>query len=369
MTVELTRITADIAEHAAEYDRTGQFPQAGIDIVHQAGLLTASVAGRYGGREVGSLESAHILHALGEGDPSVALIAAMTLFTHAAQARTPKWPEELYAQVLDRSALEPTLLNSARVEPELGSPARGGLPATTARRTATGWSLTGTKRFVTGAHGLSYFLVWARTDETDTRVGTFVVRADSPGITVGNNWNMLGLRASGSVDVEFLDVDVPADHVIDLTDAAAGGQDNRAAAQLNTALAALYLGVGRAAQKEFHRFAHTRVPANLGKPLATTDRFRDLAGEIELQLSGAEDLLFSVIESDAEPTRLLGARVLAVRALTDAVGLAVRSIGNPGLSQDNHLQRHFRNVQSAGVHAPQQDTSIAIIGASALKSS
>nr|WP_296769846.1 acyl-CoA dehydrogenase family protein [Rhodococcus sp. (in: high G+C Gram-positive bacteria)] len=363
----LTDVGAAVGSYAEYYDRTGLFPQAGIDAVHAAGLLTSTVARRHGGKEIGPEETARILYALGRGDPSVALISAMTMFVHAAEARAPKWPAELYARIVAESAGAPTLLNAARVEPDLGSPARGGLPATTARRTPSGWAISGTKRFVTGAHGLSYFLVWARTD--DGRVGTFVVDASSDGIEIVDNWNMLGLRASGSVDVHFSGVEVPVGDVIDLVDASFGAQDNSAAARLNTGLVALYLGVGRAAQEEFHRFAHERVPANLGRPLATTDRFRDLAGEIELLLTGAETLLFgAVADPDTAPTALLGARVLAVRHLTSAVGLAVKSIGNPGLSQDNPLQRHFRNVQSASVHAPQEDTSIAIIGASALKS-
>ncbi|MFD6059814.1 acyl-CoA dehydrogenase family protein [Rhodococcus wratislaviensis] len=370
---DLAAVTAELAGLAAEADRAGSFPADGIDAVHTAGLLTATVGERYGGANIGATDTARILRALGEGDPSVALISAMTLFTHAGQAARPAWPEDLYAQVLNESTGKATLLNAARVEPELGSPARGGLPATTARRTSSGWALSGTKRFVTGAHGLSYFLVWARTDEADTRVGTFVVPGSSAGIAIGNNWDMLGLRASGSVDVEFRDVEVPLEHVIGLTDASAAAQDNRAHATLNTILAALYLGVARAAQQEFHRFAHQRVPSNLGRALATTDRFRDLAGEIDLLLGGAENLVFGVLRrvdaaEDVPATHLLGTRVLAVRQLTDAVGIAVRALGNPGLSRGNALERHFRNVQSAGVHAPQEDTTLSILGRSALDS-
>ena len=46
------------------------------------------------------------------------------------------------------------------------------------------------------------------------------------------------------------------------------------------------------AQRYFHRFAHERVPANLGRPVATTERFRTAAGEIEVQLAGAESLIY-----------------------------------------------------------------------------
>uniref|UniRef100_UPI000A82862F acyl-CoA dehydrogenase family protein n=1 Tax=Rhizobium ecuadorense TaxID=1671795 RepID=UPI000A82862F len=77
--------------------------------------------------------------------------------------------------------------------------------------TASGWSITGRKRFVTGAYGLTHFLVWAHTDETPARVGTFVVPNGLPGIHVIENWNSLGMRATGSHDVEYTDVEIPAE--------------------------------------------------------------------------------------------------------------------------------------------------------------
>ena len=90
----------------------------------------------------------------------------MTLFAHALQAIEPSWPDALYRDALAESAERPVLINALRVEPELGTPARGGLPATTARRTDDGWSLTGRKIFSTGAEGLTWMNVWARTDES-----------------------------------------------------------------------------------------------------------------------------------------------------------------------------------------------------------
>lgn len=368
----LPEVTEALHATAAEYDARGAFPAAGIQAVHDAGLLTASVGAAYGGAGLGIADLARVLAALGEGDPSVALIASMTLFPHLLQGRRAGWPEELYATVLAESAQRPTLINTARVEPELGSPARGGLPATTARPTAGGWAINGRKRFVTGADGLSYFLVWATTDEPTPRVGTFAIPGGSPGIEVVHNWHQLGLRASGSHDVVFTDVEIPAGHLIEAQQKGAGAeQDNLAGAVFHLPLAALYLGVGRAAQKYFHRFAHERVPANLGRPVATTERFRQAAGEIEVLLSGAEQLLFGTAERldrgvPVAGTEALAAKVLAVRQTVAAVGLAVKLLGNPGLSQLNPLERHFRDVQSAGVHAPQEDTSLLVIGSAVL---
>ena len=368
----LAAATRQLEATAVEYDRTGAFPAAGIQVVHEAGLLTVGVGEQYGGQGIGLADLARVLQALGEGDPSVALITSMTLLPHAMQARRPSWPDDLYRRVLAESAERPVLLNNARVEPELGSPARGGLPATLARRTNDGWSISGAKRFVTGAAGLTYILVWASTDEPEPRVGTFLVPGDAPGVTVVPTWHQLGMRASGSHDVTFADVEIPADHIVAIGEGGAKAeQDNLAGGGIHLALAALYVGVARAGQRYFHRFAHERVPANLGRPVATTERFRSAAGEIEVQLAGAESLIYGLLErvdrgEPVSPTEGLGAKVLAVRQAVEAVHVAVRLLGNPGLSQLNPLERHWRDIQAAGVHAPQEDTSLLAIGTAAL---
>jgi alkylation response protein AidB-like acyl-CoA dehydrogenase len=370
---DLPSVTAALAATADRYDRSGEFPAAGIAAVHAAGLLTATVSLEQGGAGLGIGGSARLLAALGEGDPSVALISAMTLLTHLRQTQRPHWPEDLYKEVLRTSAERPTLLNAARVEPELGSPARGGLPATVASRTDSGWSISGRKRFVTGADGLSYFLVWAGTDEPTPRIATFVVPGDTPGIEIHHDWDQLGLRASGSHDVTFTEVEIPAEHILDPVERGARAQqDNKGLAALGVTVAAIYLGVAHAAQKAFHRFAHERVPANLGHPIARTDRFRDAAGEIEVNLAGARQLLYSVADQydrgeDLEPSAAQAARILAVRQANAAVALATRLLGNPGLSRRVGLERHFRDIQFAAIHAPQDDIVLRQLGTAALE--
>jgi alkylation response protein AidB-like acyl-CoA dehydrogenase len=359
----LDATTRRLAEAAPEADRTGHFPWTGIRAVHESGLLESTVATRYGGAGATLYDAAHILAALGRGDPSVALISAMTIFNHLGQAAKNHWPEDLYRRLLAQGKQQPLLLNAARVEPELGSPSRGGLPATFARPTANGWSITGRKRFVTGAHGLTHFLVWAHTKEPSARVGTFVVPNGLPGIKIIENWNSLGMRATGSHDVEFTDVEIPAEDVLELVDPSVAQQDNRAHAPITLALTAIYLGVAEAAQEAFIRFAHERVPANLGYPIARTERFVNLSGEIDLLVSGARQIIFDALKTlDGDAERHIRARLIAGRQLQEAVQIAVRGLGNPGLGTDLGLERHFRDIQAVLVHAPQEDTSIAMLG-------
>ena len=357
---------ARIAAAARASDRDGSFPTEGIQAVQDAGLLQATVGHRFGGPGGGFASLVQIISQIGRADPSVALIVTMTLANHLAQAERGHWPEAHYRRIVEEGRQRPILLNAARVEPELGSPARGGLPQTRARRTEAGWSITGSKRFVTGSEGLTHYLVWATTDETPARVGTFIVPATTPGITIIKNWDSLGMRATSSHDVAFDAVEVPLEDVLDLVEAGKGQQDNLGHAVLTLGLTSIYLGVGEAAAEAFARFAHDRVPANLGRPIAETERIIAVAGEIDLLVASARTFLFDALNHHRhDALHLMRARLIVGRQLHQAVGLAVKALGNPGLAADLGLERNFRDIQAVLVHAPQEDTAISLLGRAA----
>lgn len=380
----LPEVAARLAERAEEHDREASFPHEGMAAVHEAGLLTATVATRYGGPGAGLATVVEILRTLGAADPSVALVTAMTLFTHATQgtnirAGTGGWPERHYRRLLEDSAAGPALVNALRVEPELGTPARGGLPATVAGRDPESgdWLLTGHKIFSTGAVGLRWLAVWARTDEENPRVGSFLVRAAEPGRTDGvriePTWDHLGLRASRSDDVHFDAVRVPADATSGLVDPAAADprRDPGLAAWNNLGLTALYLGVAQAARDWLIRFLNERTPGSLGKPLATLPRFQSEVGQIEAQLTAAADLLAALaLRFDAgEPEAARhapAAKLVGTHAAIDAVQRAVALVGNNALTRRNPLERHLRDVLCARVHTPQDDTILTTLGQAAL---
>lgn len=368
----LPEVGAVLAARAGENDREAAFPYDGVAAVHEAGLLTATVAERYGGPGGGLADTVRILQALGAGDPAVALVTAMTLFTHAAQARDGSWPQRAYDRLVAESAERPVLVNALRVEPELGTPIRGGLPATVARNRGGDWELTGHKIFCTGAEALGWMLVWARTEDEPARVGSFLVRGGSQGLRIDRTWDHLGLRASRSDDVRLDAVRVPAEDVIGLAEPGTGGGRDTAGGAWNAlGLSAMYLGVARAAQHWLTGFLHERVPTALGAPLATLPRFQTAVGEIDVALSGAERLVAALAAAaDAgDPTaaeQAGGAKVLATRAAIGAVEQAVALIGNNALTHANPLQRHLRDVLCSRVHTPQDDTVLLAAGRTAL---
>ncbi|WBP85702.1 acyl-CoA dehydrogenase family protein [Kitasatospora cathayae] len=368
----LPRVVDLLAARAEEHDRDATFPYQGIEAVHEAGLLTLTVSPRYGGPGGTLADTVQVLTQLGRGDASVAVVTAFTLLQHAEQARRAGWPTAGYRRLLTESRRGPALVNTLRAEPG-GRP--DALPGTVARRDDDGWLLTGRKTYCTGAEALAWMAVTARTDEPEPRVGTFLVRGESEGIEIDPTWDQLGLRASASHDVVLDGVRVPVELALGLR---TPGQEDHAEAELarawqDLALAAVAIGVARAAEAWLVRFLNQRTPANLTEPLGTLPRYRCALGEIEAQLIGAEELVHGlaprVDRGDPDAVARTGpAQLLATRAATAAVQQAVALTGNPGLSRRHPLERYLRDVLSSRVHLAAEEAVLDAAGRAALGS-
>lgn len=349
------------AERAGEHDRAGRFAHDNIADLRAAGLMGLTVPCRLGGAGAGLALSAEVVGTLAQGDPSTALVLAMHLIQHGLIHDAGIWPAAVADRVGDAAVREGALINALRVEPELGTPARGGVPATVARASSGGWRLTGRKIFSTGSPALAYGVVFASTDEASPRVGNILVPMNAPGVRIVETWDHLGLRASGSHDVIFEDVQVPADHAVDLRPpegwrvADAGQQAWNA-----VLLSSLYDGVARAAQAWFVAFAGARKPGSLGQSLATLPRFQEAIGENARQLAVNARLIRSVAEEvdrGAAPSAQESG-FLKVTVTENAVAVVQRAVelsGNPGLSRTNPLERHLRDVLCGRIHWPQGD--------------
>lgn len=366
------RLSAAFAARAGRHDRDGSFPHENIADLHAAGLLALAVPRRLGGGGASLGEVRAVLGTIAEGDPSTALVLAMQVVHHATLARSGRWPRAL-AELVQRGAVETgALLNILRVEPELGSPARGGLPDTIARRSGESWRLSGRKIYSTGAPGLTWGLVWARTDEAAPRVGLFLVPMGAPGVTIEETWDQLGMRASGSHDVVLAEVEVPIAHAVDLRAPADWGPpDLHYLAWNTTAIASVYDGVARAAQAWFIAFLRGRVPSNLGAPLATLPRFQEAVGENERLLAVNRRLLEAAASAAdrGEPGSAAESGFVKLTVTENAIAIvqrALESAGNPGLSRSAPLERHLRDVLCARVHTPQGDSVRLAAGRAAL---
>jgi alkylation response protein AidB-like acyl-CoA dehydrogenase len=354
-------LAARFAERAAAHDRDASFPFENFADLSQAGLLSLTVPAALGGGGASAGEAARVLGIIGKADPSTALVLSMHYIQHLVMAKSTRWPGRLSRKLAGETIEGIALINALRVEPELGSPARGGLPSTIVRRTETGWRLSGRKIYSTGAPILKWYAVWAKTDETETRVGLFLVPAGLPGTRIVESWDHLGLRASGSHDVIFEDVVFPLDYEIDVRKPEEWGTPDFTQATVQAIfIAAIYDGIARAARDWLIKFLQERAPANLGAPLATLPRAQEILGAIEARLAVNARLIesFSSDFDDGFPLSAIESNIIkltvtnnAIAAVEDALSLT----GNHGLSRTNPLQRHYRDVLCGRVHTPQDD--------------
>ncbi|MET0287696.1 MAG: acyl-CoA dehydrogenase family protein [Polyangiales bacterium] len=367
----LSALTARFAATAADYDRSAEFPLQNFRILHEHKLLGLTVAPEFGGGGAGVGEALRVLSAVAEGEPSTALILFMTYGYYAgAMARMEHWPREVYERMSREAASDISLIGGLRVEPELGTPVRGGMPKTTARKTPEGWRLDGSKIYSTGSTGLRWFGVWAKTDEPEPRVGTFLVRADSPGIRIDPAWDHLGMRATVSHQVTFENTLVPLEHAVDVRPPAAWAPkpgDNTAGLWNALAISTIYDGVARAARNWLAGYLKERVPSNLGAPLSSLPRVREKFGEIEALLYTNRVLLRDAAQraEAGSPPSSVESNLIKFTATSNsirAVEIGLELTGNPGLSKTNPLERHYRDVLCSRIHSPQNDTILVAAG-------
>jgi len=354
-------LAAEFTARAAQHDRDASFPFENFKDLSEAGLLALTVPTALGGHGAGALDAARVIGIFGKADPSTALVLSMHYIQHLVMARSTRWPGRLSRKLARETVEGVALINALRVEPDLGSPARGGLPATIARRTKTGWRLSGRKIYSTGAPILKWYAVWARTDEPTVRVGLFLVPAGLPGTRIIETWDHLGLRASGSHDVVFDDVLFPLDHEIDVRKPDEWLTPDFTQATVHAIfVAAIYDGVARAARDWLIEFLKSRVPSNLGVSLATLPRMQEVVGGIEARLAVNARLIDS-FAGDYDDGVLLSAsesNIVKLTVTNNAVAVvedALSLTSNHGLTRANPLERHYRDVLCGRVHTPQDD--------------
>ena len=382
----LSRLRPQLAARSAEHDRDGTFPHENFALLQAHGLVGITAPVAFGGSGAPLGTARQVIRAVAHADPATALVLTMT-YLQLRQVNRPgsRWPLRLREKVSRDAVDKGALINALRVEPELGSPTRGGLPATVARRAPDGgWLLNGHKMYCTGVPGLSWLSVWARTEEPDggpPRVGTFLVPRNAPGVRVVETWDHIGLRASGSHEVLFENVPLPADHATDIRlqadwapDALDPSDRDAVADQqawMAVLLGTLYDAVAQAARDWTLDFVRLRAPGSLGAPLSTLARVQETLGEIAGLLYANHLVLNQLTETtdDGAPPSATDsglAKWTVTHNAVRAVERALKITGNHGLSRHNPLERHLRNVLCGPVHAPQDDALLVAAGRAAL---
>ena len=369
--VERARAAAQVAaHHAARHDRDGTFPVEGLAELARNGYIAAVLPQSHGGEAASVTEMVLGNLALAQGDASLALVVAMHVALLGRVRDAGGWPEPLFERVGREIASGGGLINSLASEPEMGSPSRGGLPATTARRTSTGFVLNGRKTFSSGAPVLRWGLISAAVQtDGEPYLGNFLVQLPTTGVHIEPSWESLGMRATCSHTLVLQDAVVSADAEVPR----ASGSELPHERAWTLGVSAVYLGVAEAAREYAFNFAKERKPTALGgKPIATLPNIRERAGRIDLLLYQARGMLVSLARAwDAAPSAqfeaaFAAAKMTATNNAVTAVEQAMRLVGGSSMDRSAPIERHYRDVRGGLHHPPQDDAALALFARQAL---
>jgi alkylation response protein AidB-like acyl-CoA dehydrogenase len=210
------QLSEELATRAAEHDRAGSFPFEAIDALKAAGVFAAPVPVELGGLGVSSAHDSVVAASrLARGNASVAIGVSMHLVAvlnmerrrQVAVATGAERRARAFAASLKEIADDGVVLAAAISEPGQDLTR----PGTVATRTESGWRIDGRKMFCTmspAATDLYVSVTYADGDGVE-RYAYAMVPSDAPGVVVHDDWDALGMRASGSNSVSLEGVELP----------------------------------------------------------------------------------------------------------------------------------------------------------------
>ena len=210
------QLAGELAARAAEHDREGTYPYEAIEALRAVGYFAAPIPEVFGGLGV---DSAHDLvvasSRLARGDASVAigvnmhLVAVLNMerrrqvaVAAGAERRARAFGSSL-AQIVDDGAVLAAAISEAGQDITR--------PGTVATRTDAGWRIDGRKLFCTMSPAATdlYVAVTYTDGEEVERYAYAMVPTDAPGVVINDDWDALGMRASGSNSVALDGVVLP----------------------------------------------------------------------------------------------------------------------------------------------------------------
>jgi acyl-CoA dehydrogenase len=250
--------------------------------------------------------------------------------------------------------LRPVVQGKLTVAEALSEP-RGGSDffgtTTTARRESDTYILNGQKRFIVGAEGADYFIVYARTDpnaKPHEAMSLFVVER-GPGVEVQHVYGLMGTRGGGTGRVYFRDARVPAFNVI--------GRENGAAdifyqmmipERMTSAAGAL--GMARAALEIAARYSDKRKA--FGQKIRTFEAVSFKVADSITLLDAASSLVYATaraIDAGDDQSRVRRMVSESKKFATDmawqVVNHAMQIMGGIGYTSVYPIERLLRDVR------------------------
>ncbi|WP_068691944.1 acyl-CoA dehydrogenase family protein [Thermobifida halotolerans] len=361
-----------LAARAAAHDAAGTFPEADFADLRACGLLGLMTPARLGGCGASFADYTAVAVELARGAGATALIFNMHSSVTGALAHT---PDDLVRQMgapdSFLAARDRLLADAAAgalyavAMSERGTGSRLSRTSTVYHATGSGFRITGSKTFVSGAGHADAYLVTAKdAGAFDPRVSYFLVPAGE-GTRVEPTWDSMGMRATGSHDVH-LDVEVGPDALLGGVEGVTLLLAEAMPQWLVASYAAVYVGVARAALDAGG--AHLRE-----RGLHTLPTVRSRMGRADAAVSAAELVVTEaarrVTEQPGTPetNRWVWRAKLTAGDTAAAVASSVLEAAGASATRRGHpLERIYRDARCGALQPATSDVCADWLGGAAL---
>jgi alkylation response protein AidB-like acyl-CoA dehydrogenase len=336
-------LARQFGERAGEHDESGEFVAENYTSLKDGGFFAAGIPEELGGGGASFAELCSIARIIGRECGSTAL--SFVMHTHAVMANVYRYRrgDETAASTLRKVAANGLVIATTGANDWLGS-------SGTAEKVEGGYRVNAHKRFVSGAPGAQVFATSAVVSGPDgDEVVHFAIPIKSEGVRIKNNWNTLGMRATGSNDVIMEQVFVPEFAVI--ARRPAGKWHPMWGVILPSALpliSAVYVGLAERASElavEAARFRQAELAGPVGDMLnALTTAQIVLEDMVRIHNDHGFDATLD--NADAMLTR----KALVAEAVKKTVELAAELVGGPGFFRGHPVERIVRDIRAVHYH-------------------
>jgi alkylation response protein AidB-like acyl-CoA dehydrogenase len=340
---------AEIEPHAAEWDRGHTFPKELFAKLADLGLMGACVPEEYGGAGADFLSYILMLEEISRADAGV----GVTVAVHTSAVTLPILT---FGTDEQRSRFVPPLARGdvigafALTETEAGSDA--GSLRTTATPDGEGWTISGTKQFISTARFAGTLLVFARTDpDTSGAQGVSAFVLDADHIRVTGEEEKLGLNSSVTNSIAIEGARVERDRLLHEE----GKGFKVAMATLDggrIGIGAQALGIAQAAYDVARSYALERK--QFGKRIAEFQAIQWKLADMATEIDAARLLTYRAawLKQQGRPHTEEGAKakLFASEMARRQTGEAIQILGGYGYTKEFPVERYYRDAKITEIY-------------------
>ncbi len=201
----------NIAPHARTWEADGIIPKTLWPQIAELGFGGLYVSEETGGSGLTRLDATLVFEALSMACPSVA--AFLSIHNMCARMIDTYASPEMKARVMPDVLSMQCVLSYCLTEPESGSDAAA--LRTRAERSNEGYTLNGTKAFISGGGYSDAYVVMVRTGGDGAKgISTVLVEDGTEGLSFGGLEDKMGWRSQPTRQVQFDNCDIPMENLV-----------------------------------------------------------------------------------------------------------------------------------------------------------